>query len=134
MKFCFQGAPRKTAYSAKANYSCFDEINTCADVSFRMISFRVVLTWQYISRNEISCLSKWLQWNNNGSEFNFVLYQKLTSYKKLTSRWNENIWFHPKWNLMQTPSNIFSWLVVFIMGIWRPHCPKHLQLFLFFEF
>ena len=29
--------PRKTARSAKTNHSCFDEINTCADVSFRMI-------------------------------------------------------------------------------------------------
>ena len=30
--------------------------------------------------------------------------------------------------------NSFPWLVVLIKGIWRPHCPKHLQLFLFFEF
>ena len=44
MKFCFRDGSRKTVHSAKANHSCFDEINACADVSFRMISFWVVLT------------------------------------------------------------------------------------------
>ena len=44
IKFCFGDGPKKTAHSAKTSHSCFDEINACADVSFRMISFRLVFT------------------------------------------------------------------------------------------
>ena len=33
------------------------------------ISFRVVLTWYFITRNDISFLSKWPQWNNAHNEF-----------------------------------------------------------------
>ena len=94
--FRFRIGPRKTAHSGKANHSCFDEVNACADVCFRMILFRVVFAWQFITQNEISFLSKWSQWKNSRNEFHFVLYQKLTSYKKLTIHRNENIWFHPE--------------------------------------
>ena len=52
MKFRFGDGPRKTAHSVTANNSVFDEISACADVSFRMILFRVVLT-NFITRNEI---------------------------------------------------------------------------------
>ena len=44
MKFRFGVGPRKTANSVKVNHSCFHEINACADVSFGMVSFRVVFT------------------------------------------------------------------------------------------
>ena len=40
--------------------------------------------------------------------------------------WNEISCKHP------LTCNSLSWLVVFIMGIWRHHGPEHLQLFLFF--
>ena len=40
----------------------------CTDVSFHMVSFRVVFTLSFITRNEISFLSKWTQWNNTRSE------------------------------------------------------------------
>ena len=42
MKFRFWGGLTQMAHSVKANHFCFDEINACADVSFHMISFRVV--------------------------------------------------------------------------------------------
>ena len=59
MKFCFRGGPRKMAHSVKTIHSCFDEKkNAFADVSFSMISFWVVLTWHFITRNEISFLLK----------------------------------------------------------------------------
>ena len=38
------GVVREMAYSIKASHFCFDEINTCADVSFHMISFQLVFT------------------------------------------------------------------------------------------
>ena len=44
MKFRFRVGSRKTVYSGKANHFCFDEISSCADVSFHMISFRVMFT------------------------------------------------------------------------------------------
>ena len=44
MKFRFEGGPRKTVHSVKANHFCFDEIKAWADVFFHMISFRVVFT------------------------------------------------------------------------------------------
>ena len=44
MKFCFGGGPTKTAYSIKTNHFCFNERNTCADVFFLVISFRVLFT------------------------------------------------------------------------------------------
>ena len=44
LRFHFGGGPRKTGYSVRADHICFDNINACADVSFNMISFRVVLT------------------------------------------------------------------------------------------
>ena len=37
-------SPSRTVHSVKANHSCFDEINRCPDVYFRMNLFRVVLT------------------------------------------------------------------------------------------
>ena len=43
MKFHFGGGSRKTVNLVKANHFCFDEINSCADVSFQLIIFRVVL-------------------------------------------------------------------------------------------
>ena len=42
MKIRFGSCPRNMAHSIRTNHSCFDKINACADVSFRMISFRVV--------------------------------------------------------------------------------------------
>ena len=44
MKFCFAECSKKKADSAKTSHSCFDEINACADVSFRMISIWLVFT------------------------------------------------------------------------------------------
>ena len=73
--------------------------NTFADVSFCMISFRVVLTWHFIARNEISFLLKWPKWNNTHNEFHFGYYQ-LNSSKKLTRHRNENASFGPKRNLL----------------------------------
>ena len=46
MKLCFGDSPKNPAHSAKTSRSCFDEINACADASFRMISFWLVFTWQ----------------------------------------------------------------------------------------
>ena len=74
-----------------------------ADASFHMISFRLVFTWYFIIRNEISFLSKWPQWNGTRSEFHFGLYH-VSSCKKFNRHRNENISFRPRWNLMQTPS------------------------------
>ena len=37
MKFRFGGGPRGIANSVRDNHSCFDEINTCADVSFPVV-------------------------------------------------------------------------------------------------
>ena len=54
----FKDWSKKAAHSVKANQLCFDEIKPCADVSFHMISFRVVFTCYFITRNEISFLSK----------------------------------------------------------------------------
>ena len=42
MKFRFAGGLGKTAHSIKVDHLRFDEINPSANVSFRMISFRVV--------------------------------------------------------------------------------------------
>ena len=42
---------RKMSYSEKANHFCFDEINACADVSFHIISFRIVFISYFITRN-----------------------------------------------------------------------------------
>ena len=44
VKFRFGGGPRKPAHSVKANHFYLDEVNTCAVVSFHMISFWVVFT------------------------------------------------------------------------------------------
>ena len=54
IKFCFGDGPKKPANSAKTSHSCFDEINAYADVSFHLISFRLVFTWQLSLRNGIS--------------------------------------------------------------------------------
>ena len=43
---------------------CYYEIFACADVSFWMISFRGSVYLTFITRNEISFLSKCSQWNN----------------------------------------------------------------------
>ena len=99
MKFRFGGGPRKKVHSVQANHFCFNKVNACAIVSFHMISFWVVFTWYFITRTEISFLSKWPQWNNARNEFHFGFYH-VNSYKKLTRHRNENISFHPKWNLM----------------------------------
>ena len=58
-KFGYGAGPRKTDHSVKASHPCLDEINACADVSFRMISLRVVFTWYFITQNEILFLLKW---------------------------------------------------------------------------
>ena len=42
MKIRFAGCPRNTAHSIRTDHSCFDKINAFADVSFCMISFRVM--------------------------------------------------------------------------------------------
>ena len=98
VKFRF-GWSEKNGPFSKASLFCFDEIKACADVSFHMISFWVVFTWYFITRNEISFLAKWPQWNDTRSEFHFGLYH-LSSYKKLTRQQNENVSFCSKWNLM----------------------------------
>ena len=46
------------------DYLCFYEIFACAVVSFWMISFKGSVYITFITRNEISFLSKWPQWNN----------------------------------------------------------------------
>ena len=74
-------------------------VYACTNISFHMISFRVVFTWHFINRSEISFLSKWSQWNNTRNEFRFGFHH-VSSYKKLTRRRKINISFHPKWNLM----------------------------------
>ena len=74
-------------------------VSACADVSFHMISFRVVFIWCFMTRNEISFLSKWLQWNTTRNEFHFGL-DHVNNYKKLNRRRNESISFRPKWNPM----------------------------------
>ena len=58
MKFRFEGSPRGMAHSAKDSCLCFDEINVCAHVSFRMISSRITFTCYVIARNEILFLPK----------------------------------------------------------------------------
>ena len=93
--FFFRGSPRWTALRIKTNLLVY----ACADVSFHMISFRVVFTWYFITRNEILFLSEWRQWNNTRSKFHFGLYH-VNSYKKLTRHRNENISLCPKRNLM----------------------------------
>ena len=89
------GDPRKTAYSVKTKHFCFDEINACADVLLYMISFPVVFTWYFITRNEIHFLSKRPQWNDTRNESNFALYH-VNSYKQLSRHWNESISLRPK--------------------------------------
>ena len=66
IKFRSRGGPRNTAHLVRPNHSCFDEINACPDVSFRMISFRVLFTWHFITQNEVSSLSIWRNqiWRN----------------------------------------------------------------------
>ena len=44
MIFRFGAGLRTTTHPVKANHPFFDEINACADVSFYMILFRVLLT------------------------------------------------------------------------------------------
>ena len=97
----------KATHSNKPSYSCFDEINACAVVFFPVISFRVVFILHFITRNKISFLSKWPQWNNILNECHFVLYQ-VNRYKKMTKHWNENISFHLNWNL-----NWNGWVFVY---------------------
>ena len=46
MKFRYRGDPKKTAHSVKTNNFCFDEINTCTDVSFHIVPFWVVFTFR----------------------------------------------------------------------------------------
>ena len=62
----------------------------CADVSFHMISIWVVFTWCFITKNKISFLSKWPQWNNtlNYYKFHFELLS-CNGYRKLTSQRNK---------------------------------------------
>ena len=54
------GALRKTVNLVKANYFCFDEINSCADVSFQLILFRVVLLAVFNFYNRLSPEMKFL--------------------------------------------------------------------------
>ena len=82
---------------SKSQSFLFTHVYAC--VSFHLISFQVVFTWYFLTRNEISFLSKWPQWNNTRNEFHFGLYN-VNSYKKLTRHRNQNFSLHPKWNLM----------------------------------
>ena len=100
MKFYFGVGLGKTVHSVKANHFCFDEINAYANVSFHMISFWVVFTWHFVTRNEISFLSKWPQLNDTRNEFHFGLYH-VNCYKKLTRHQNENISFSCKHPLIK---------------------------------
>ena len=90
IKFRFGGGPRNTTHSERANHSCFDEVNAYAEISFPMISFRVVFTWHFVTQNKISFLSIWPQWNNTRNKFHIVLYHVI-SYNKLSRDQNENI-------------------------------------------
>ena len=102
IKFHLVGVPRKTVNSVIANHFCFDEINACADTSSRIILFRIVFTWYFITRNEISVLSKWPQWNNTRVVFHFGLYHVVvirnwqhTEMKTFYFAWNEISCKHP---------------------------------------
>ena len=88
----------------------------CADVSFHMVSFWVVFTWYFITRNEISFLSKLAQKNDIRNEFHFGLHH-VNSYQKLTRNRNETISLRPKWNLM-TWDSISGEMKYFHFGIW----------------
>ena len=52
------------AQNVESSQFCHDEINACADVSSHITSFRVVFRWYFITRNEVSLMSKRPQWNN----------------------------------------------------------------------
>ena len=130
--FRFRSGPRKMAHSVKANHFCFVEVNACADVSFCMSLLQVVFTWQLITWNEISFLSKRCSEITTAMSFilscikNWLVIRNwpVTEMKIFYFTRNEISCKHP------LTHNSFSWLVVFIMGIWRHHGPKHLQLFL----
>ena len=99
VKICFGDGPRKMIHSVKANHFCFDEITACADVSFCIISIRIVFIWHFITRNEILFLSKWPQWLCHW-------FYHVSSYKKLTRHQNDYISFRPKLNLKHAPSKV----------------------------
>ena len=74
MKFCFE--TKKYVYISfhcwwnelfsfhlLIYYLCFYKIFACADISFRVISFQVVPSGSFVTRNEISFPPQWPQWN-----------------------------------------------------------------------
>ena len=94
----FEGGPRKAAHSLKANHSYFDKINTCAVIFFLAISSRVVFTWHFINRNQISFLSKWQEWNNNRNEITPAvtvdwLASRLQNNNKMMGAIHSTSWF-----------------------------------------
>ena len=125
--FVLQNVRKKKAHSAK---TILDEINACADVSFRMISLWLVFTWQVLlemefhfcqnDRREITTIVTLI--------LSLIRNWAVTEMKIFDFTRNENSCKHAP------IYNSFSWLMVFIMGIWRLYCPRHLQLFLFLEF
>ena len=78
--------------SKETKYKSFIFVYTCADVFFHTVSCRVVFTWYFIIRNEISFLSKWLQWNNTSNEFHFRWYH-VNSLKKFTRHQDQKCHF-----------------------------------------
>ena len=94
----FEGGPRKAAHSLKANHSYFDKISTCAVIFFLAISSRVVFTWHFINRNQISFLPKWQEWNNNRNEITPAvtvdwLASRLQNSNKMMGAIHSTSWF-----------------------------------------
>lgn len=93
-------------HSVKTNHFSFDEINACGDVYFHIISFRVLFSRYFVTRNEILFLSKWPQWSNTCNEITHGLYQVNTrpgtEMKIFHFARNEISWNHP-----------FNWLFYF---------------------
>ena len=79
------------------HYLCFYKIFACADISFWMISFRSSIYITFITRNEISFLSKW----NNTSAVSFISqYWPDTELKIFRFARNEISCKHPfSWKL-----------------------------------
>ena len=86
MKIRFGGGPRKMTYSIN-HHSCFDEINTCADVFFAVISFRIVKNFfvkNLVKNSQLTDLCAKNQLMNS-----LTLFLHITLHKK--SKQNLNI-------------------------------------------
>ena len=71
------------------DYLCIYEVFVWPDVFFGIFSLRDRVYIICITRNEISFLSKWPQWNNTRNDFHFALLH-VNSFKRLTRNRIEN--------------------------------------------